>query len=166
MLAFALLPFGRVSLKGFWLGYVLSFGILALAAMAADYFYLRAWLPTVVSAPWVEPVNALFHGPALAAVAALAAWGFVMMVIKRLHDRGFGGLMLVWKALLMAGLGWLAWNAEAYVPQPTGTYVSAAAGIIFLLLALRVLIIVLFLRGQAGDNPFGPDPLAKPEFGS
>lgn len=161
MLGFALLPFGRVSLRGFWFGYVLTFAILALAATTADYFILKDWLPTAVNAPWVEPVNAVFKGPALAAVAILAAWGFVMMIIKRLHDRGFGGLMLVWKALLMAGLGWLAWNAETFIPQPAGTYVSAAAGIILALLALRMLIIVLFLRGQAGENRFGPDPLAK-----
>lgn len=160
MLGFVLLPFGRVSLKGFWIDYLLSFSVLALLAVLVDYFFATAWLASAASGPWVDTIINVFSGPALAAVMALAAWAFVMMVIKRLHDRGFGGLLLVWKALLLAGLGWLAWRAESLMPGQAGAAISAIAGVVFVLLVLRLLIIVMFLRGQVGENHYGRDPLA------
>jgi uncharacterized membrane protein YhaH (DUF805 family) len=88
----------------------------------------------------------------------IGAWLLAMGMIRRLHDRGFGGLLLVWKILFMAGLGWTAWNIERFVPGDTGAAISAVTGIVFALLFLRLLIICLFLRGQIGDNRFGPDP--------
>jgi uncharacterized membrane protein YhaH (DUF805 family) len=159
---FLLSPFGRVSRRGFWLGYVLLFAALMTAAWFADDRLTRNGplrLPD-----WAEPFQFAFEwigGPAMTAVALFLPWVTAMMVLKRLHDRGFGGLMLVWKAVAFGGLVWLALHAGQFAQGLTATAIAVAAGLLAGLMLLRVAIIVPFLAGQEGDNRYGPDPLAR-----
>jgi uncharacterized membrane protein YhaH (DUF805 family) len=157
---FLLTPYGRVSRRGFWLGYVALFAVLILGAAWADR-RLNVELPT--QSPLVEPFAwavDLTGGPLLLAVLILLPWVTGMMILKRLHDRGFGGAMLLWKAVLFMGLAWLGYNAATLAPAPWGGALQVAAGVLAALMALRVLVIVLFLPGQEGDNRYGPDPIA------
>jgi uncharacterized membrane protein YhaH (DUF805 family) len=160
--AFSVLPFGRVSLLGFWVGLVIIAAVIA-AGFAIDMHGLRpdhipAWWPPKVGSENTAALLAALPGPATATAGLIAAWLLIMGMIRRLHDRGFGGLLLVWKILIMAGLGWTAWNIERLVPDNMGAAISAVTGIVFALLFLRLLIICLFLRGQIGDNRYGADP--------
>lgn len=157
----SILPFGRISLMGFWIGLMILALVVAGGVWVDQHGLIPASLlawPPAISDPRVADLVRLIPGPGTAIAGAIAAYGLLMALIRRLHDRGFGGLLLVWKIIGMAALGWTAWNIEAYVPGMVGTVISAVTGIVFALLALRVLIICLFLRGQVGENRFGPDP--------
>jgi uncharacterized membrane protein YhaH (DUF805 family) len=161
--ALSVLPFGRVSLLGFWVGLVIV-AVVVLAGVAIDLHVLRpdqmpAWWPPNTGNENTAALLAALPGPASAIAGLIAAWLLVMGMIRRLHDRGFGGMLLVWKIAIMAGLGWTAWNIERFVPGTPGAAISAVTGIVFALLFVRVLIICLFLRGQIGANRFGPDPV-------
>lgn len=161
-MGFLLSPTGRVSRRGLWLGFLLTFAVLGVAAYFGDKALAArggVTLPSALIA--LQPALDIAGGPLLLAVFVLVPWATAMMVLKRLHDRGFGGLLLVWKAVVLAGLGWLAWNAEALVPGATGGLIALAALVIAAMMVLRMLIIVLFLAGQDGENRFGPDPLSR-----
>jgi uncharacterized membrane protein YhaH (DUF805 family) len=161
-MGFLLSPLGRVSRRGFWLGYVAVFAALFVGAYFADRWLTRDGPITLPD--WLEPFQFALDaiaGPATLAVLVIFPWVTAMMVIKRLHDRGFGGLMLVWKALVLGALAWTAVNIQAFVPGVAGSALAIGAGVLALLMVLRVLVIVPFLAGQDGENRFGPDPLAR-----
>ena len=156
---FLLTPYGRVSRRGFWLGYVALFvWLLALARFADLATRFQLPLDSALLEPFAWAID-LAGGPFTLAVLVLLPWTTAMMILKRLHDRGFGGLMLIWKLALLIGLGAFAFNAHAIAPPPWSSVLEIACGGIALLMVLRVLAIVLFFAGQEGDNRFGPDPL-------
>jgi uncharacterized membrane protein YhaH (DUF805 family) len=161
-MGFLLSPSGRVSRRGLWLGYLLTFAVLGAAAYFGDKALAARGgfvLPEQLIA--LQPALDIAGGPLLLAVFVLVPWATAMMVLKRLHDRGFGGLLLVWKVLVLGALGWLAWNAEGLVPGDAGRLIAIGALAVGALMILRAAIIVLFLAGQEGENRFGPDPLAR-----
>lgn len=161
-MGFLLSPTGRVSRRGLWLGYLLTFAVLGAGAYFGDKaLAVRGGFVLPAQLIALQPALDIAGGPLLLAVFVLVPWASAMMVLKRLHDRGFGGLLLVWKAVVLAGLGWLAWYAEDLVPGDEGRLLSLAALAIGALMILRMAIIVLFLAGQDGENRFGPDPLAR-----
>jgi uncharacterized membrane protein YhaH (DUF805 family) len=161
-MGFLLSPSGRVSRRGLWLGYLLTFAVLGVAAYFGDKALAARGgfvLPGQLIA--LQPALDIAGGPLLLAVFVPVPWASAMMVLKRLHDRGFGGLLLVWKALVLGGVVWLMLNAEILVPGDEGRILALAALAVGALMVLRMAIIVLFLAGQEGDNRFGPDPLAR-----
>ncbi len=161
-MGFLLSPSGRVSRRGLWLGYLLTFAALGAAAYFGDRMLVAngaVVLPPQLIA--LQPALDIAGGPLLLAVFVLVPWASAMMVLKRLHDRGFGGMLLVWKGVVLGGLVWLAWNAELLAPGDPGRLIALAALAIGVLMVLRMAIIVLFLAGQDGDNRFGPDPLVR-----
>lgn len=157
-MGFLVSPFGRVSRRGFWLGYVLVFAILVAGAQFAD-IYLADKLPPADSFGPLADLILVFGGPFTVLVALLIPWVSLVMVVKRLHDRGFGGLMLLWKMVLLGALFWAAFSIHDFLPAPWGQIASLAAGVLAILMILRVLIIVMFLPGQIGPNRYGSDPL-------
>jgi uncharacterized membrane protein YhaH (DUF805 family) len=163
----SIMPFGRLSLIGFWFGMILVGGIVAAGYVADTRGALPAgwapWWPLPIQNEHVANALAYAPGPATAIAGAIGAYLLLMAMIRRLHDRGFGGLMLIWKIIGMVGLGWVAWNIERYVPGTTGTVIAAVTGIVFGLLLLRLLIICILLPGQFGDNRYGRDPAGKHE---
>lgn len=159
-MGFLLSPYGRVSRRGFWLGYVLTFVVLLAGAYFADQALTR---DTPIRLPdLLEPLQwalELVGGPVTLAVIVLIPWITTMMVLKRLHDRGFSGLILVWKTIVVIALCWLALTAHTFIDPPKGMTVEIIAAIVALLMVLRLAVIVLFLSGQEGENRFGSDPL-------
>ncbi|MBT9447739.1 MAG: DUF805 domain-containing protein [Hyphomonadaceae bacterium] len=161
-MGFLLSPTGRVSRRGLWLGYLLTFAVLGVAA----YFGDRALaangafvLPAQLIA--LQPALDIVGGPLVLAVLVFVPWASAMMVLKRLHDRGFGGMLLVWKLVVLGGLAWLMLNAENLLPGDAGRLIAIMALVLGALMVLRTAVIVLFLAGQDGDNRFGPDPLVR-----
>jgi uncharacterized membrane protein YhaH (DUF805 family) len=165
---FSVSPFGRLSLAGFWanLGLIALLGLIGFAVdmHAIRPMGLAPYWPPQTFAPQLTALLSVLPGPATAAALALGAWSFLMAMVRRLHDRGFGGWALVWMLAAMAVLGWTAWRIEAYWPSaPLGSFsngaiASAIAGVVFLLLLARLMIICLFLRGQDDANRFGAKP--------
>ncbi len=161
-MGFLLSPYGRVSRRGFWLGYVLTFVVLLVGAYFADEALTRdapIRLPDLL-----EPLQwalDIVGGPVTLAVIVLIPWVATMMVLKRLHDRGFSGLILVWKGIVVLGLCWLAFSAHTFIPGPMGMTVEIIAAVVAVLMVLRLVVIVLLLAGQDGENRFGADPLER-----
>jgi uncharacterized membrane protein YhaH (DUF805 family) len=86
-------------------------------------------------------------------------WGFAIHT-ERLHDRDKSAWWLVVFCLLPGALGQFAKMAK--FTGPTGTMLH-----VILTLAASALVICGFieigcLRGSAGSNSYGPDPLARP----
>lgn len=159
-MGFLLSPFGRVSRRGLWLGYLLTFTVLLVSAYFGDKALAARQafvLPDQLIA--LQPALDIAGGPLLLAVVLFVPWVTGMMILKRLHDRGFGGLMLVWKMVVLGGLVWLAFNANGLVGGQMGDIVAIGALVVAALMILRALIIVLLLPGQDGENRYGPDPL-------
>ena len=159
-MGFLLSPYGRVSRRGLWLGYLLTFAVLGVAGYFADKALVARQafvLPPQLIA--LQPALDVIGGPFLLLVVTFVPWVTIMMILKRLHDRGFGGLLLVWKALALGGLAWLAYNVETLVYGEVGHALAIGALVIAALIVVRTAIIVLFLGGQDGANRFGPDPL-------
>ena len=164
---FLLSPYGRVSRRGFWLGYVGLFAALLAGAYFADGALAKGG--GLVLPAWLEPFQWALDfvgGPFTLAIIVLAPWVTAMMVLKRLHDRGFGGLMLIWKIIAFVVLAWLALNAHTLVPGNRGMAIEIIAALAALLMALRLAVIVLCLGGWEGENRFGPDPLERGRSGS
>ncbi|KAF0180326.1 MAG: hypothetical protein FD124_3439 [Alphaproteobacteria bacterium] len=161
-MGFLLSPSGRVSRRGLWLGYVLTFAVLGVAAYFGDRALAARGavvLPDQLIA--LQPALDIVGGPLVLAVLVLVPWASAMMVLKRLHDRGFGGMLLVWKLVVLGGLAWLMLNAENLLPGDAGRLIAIMALVLGALMVLRTAVIVLFLAGQDGDNRFGPDPLVR-----
>lgn len=159
-MGFLLSPFGRVSRRGFWLGYLLTFAVLIAGAWYGDKALAAKQafvLPPQLIA--LQPALDIAGGPLLLVVMLFVPWVTGMMILKRLHDRGFGGLMLIWKMVVLGGLIWFAFNADRFVSGQMGELLAIAALALAGLMVLRALIIVFFLQGQEGENRYGPDPL-------
>lgn len=159
-MGFLLSPMGRVSRRGLWLGYFLMFAVLGAGAWYGDR-YLAANHPFVLpeGLMLLQPALDIVGGPLALALLVIFPWVTIVMLIKRLHDRGFGGLMLVWKLVLLGGLLAFAWNADHLLGDQIGAIAAIAALAIAGLMVLRTLIIVLFLAGQDGENRYGPNPV-------
>lgn len=136
--------FGRIGRGGFWLGVLAQFlvGIVAMAAI----FMLVPMSQMLVLGPDGQPVlDALgqpqidYGNPAMmpafviyGLAALLSLWIFFATSIKRMHDRGRTGWLVVPMFLLMFVL----------------------VGAIWWLVDLGI------LEGQEGPNKYGPDPRA------
>lgn len=161
-MGFLLSPMGRVSRRGLWLGYVLLFAALGVGAWYGDRtLSAREALVLPPQLMALQPALDIVGGPLTLALIVLLPWVTMVMLIKRLHDRGFGGFLLVWKIVVLIGLLAFAWNADRLLGDDTGAVMAVVAVVIAALMVLRTFIIVLFLPGQDGENRYGPDPLGR-----
>lgn len=159
-MGFLLSPMGRVSRRGLWLGYFLTFALLGAGAWYGDK-YLATNHPFVLPEGLVllQPALDIVGGPLVLALLVIFPWVTIVMLIKRLHDRGFGGLMLVWKLVMLGALLAFAWNADRLLGDEVGAIAAIVALAVAGLMVLRTLIIVLFLAGQDGENRYGANPV-------
>lgn len=145
MLGFLFSPNGRVSRKGYWLGWILPSAALGVVA-------------SVIDAAMGDPAT----GTASTITTLLTVWPNFAITIKRYHDRGMSGWWVLWSILIVGGAGLLVFSATetllygnivgAWFGAWIGLYVGTFAMIAFAL-------IVYFLPGERGANRFGPDPL-------
>jgi uncharacterized membrane protein YhaH (DUF805 family) len=98
--------------------------------------------------PWLMPFTLIFSYPSAALLA------------KRLHDRNKSGwlaALLIVPMLIANGLD----PDFSGTPQNTATNaIYMATSVITLLVGIWFLIELGFVRGTAGDNKYGTDPLA------
>ena len=138
---------GRINRAKFWLGLLLY--LLATAALWGSIFSLFFLSQRWLVVPYLDIL--------LAIVVVLIAWFWLLAVgTKRLHDRGKSGAwMLVFMvpaiALMIASVvmdvqGWIA----------TGLSIAEYAFLVWALIELGI------VRGTAGPNQYGNDPLVAP----
>ena len=130
--------------------------------------YVLAWIAFIAAAlMWLGGFNTdrlfSFVGAALlvwlgAIVLAVAGtWSGFATGIKRLHDRGKSGW---WIVLFWFGPSVLSGSNSA-MPDMPGSSILALAGSA---IAIWGFIELCCLRGTPGPNPYGPDPLAPPDY--
>lgn len=151
-------PYGRVSRKSYWLNWILPYLGISIVAAIIDVA-LGTTDPETG-----RPLNIVAGFTALALL-----WPNIAMTTKRLHDRGLSGWWQVTPLLFILPASVIAY---LYLNSPgsgTGSapvsefgalqIIGAVAMIAVFVLILWLTINVLFLRGQAGQNKYGDDPL-------
>ena len=144
---------GRISRKYFWLGLV--------ALIAANIFLtlLLAWLIGVPLEQFNAEISSLKVSMISIATDLIFLYPSLAVTAKRLHDRGRSmliGVVFIVLSLFTSALGLLGLEGTADNPN----MVELGLGVITLLIALGLLVYLGFLRGQKGENRYGPDPLA------
>lgn len=90
-----------------------------------------------------------------AIVALITAYPSLALAIKRRHDRNNNGYDAA--ALIILGVIYSILSALGVVA--IGGVLQMIFGLVFLVLGIWVLIQLGFLKGTAGANQYGPDPL-------
>lgn len=124
---------GRISRGRFW-------------DVIAGYFV--AWLIVGLIAAFAFGARHASLSAGLPALALIAPIG-----VKRLHDRGRSG----WRLLALFGLPVIL----DWMPDAAGDSLQSLGALIATALSIWAFVELGCLRGAAGANRFGPDPLAK-----
>lgn len=163
---------GRIGRKQFWIGSIL----LGIAGFIVGYIVMSIFGVGMMS--FVAAVNSDTSATDLMALTTRSAWANLVvylillypvaaMTIKRRHDRGSSGLD-VWIYLAVAvlmllvqalGVGY-AVSEVAGIQMVTPTGWVSVVGMLVGIFALYLLVVCGFLKGNAGDNAYGADPLA------
>ncbi len=156
---------GRIGRGRWWYGILIVVIVMttastamtmAIEAYAAQYPELEknlanpAWLNSAEAAPILFKLGLWAIIPMAALM--LAAWSFMALSMKRLHDRGLSSWLILVVVLPFLG--------AVILPGAAGE--SAVRLILLLLLASLIWSVLQFgiLEGETGPNPHGPDPLA------
>ena len=128
---------GRINRKTFFMGNIAGLMVLGFAGLI--YIVPLAIIDIVVNKSTVSPVfkilYALFLIPAI-----FYFFYFSVLFVKRMHDIGFPGLLLLWTFIILEG-----------VARVADIWMLNIAGFV-------ILLAVCFLPGQRGRNNFGPKP--------
>lgn len=160
---------GRISRKPFWIGAI----ILAVAGIALSFLVLGAVLGGIVNGGDISPEAALAYSRFVCwgniAVFLILAWPAAALMIKRRHDRDSAGYD-VWAylglSLFSQLLGAFSIDYAVVTDPATGItsvapgFFSGTIGFAVLLVAIYLVVVCGVLKGTAGPNSYGPDPLA------
>jgi uncharacterized membrane protein YhaH (DUF805 family) len=163
---------GRINRAKLWLFIPIVIGIYI------AYFMLFSVLfgTSIVAMMKGGPAGLAAGGASIGAAMILTCILFLVILVaslalavKRLHDRDKGAIWLLVFWLLPVVLNSIVLaNRVATMSTETGTMppVNAAMGLLSLVslgVAIWAFVELYCLRGTAGDNRFGPDPLAAPQ---
>jgi uncharacterized membrane protein YhaH (DUF805 family) len=144
---------GRLNRKPYWIGSIeVMLAAIAVAGAVAAVLNLTGRAPTP------EELLRVGH-PWLAGFGLILAYPAAALLAKRLHDRDKTGWLA---ALLIIPLEVETWlDPSGSVTQtPLIHSIYLVASWITLIVGIWFLIELGFQRGTAGDNRYGPDPLA------
>ena len=142
---------GRISRKGFWLGFLGLVGISLVAGLGMISVFPKG--------------GALMAGQLIVSAGMIYIWSAIL--VKRLHDRGKPGVP--W-AIIFVAPGILMQITSifqiGYAPvELAGTQIMVpgigATVVMWFATAMALWMVVElgFLKGVPGDNEYGPDPL-------
>jgi uncharacterized membrane protein YhaH (DUF805 family) len=160
---------GRINRAKMWLFFPIviaayvAFGIILNLALGVSLFALLLRLAR-------DPIS-LFtgSGAGLPSIAIFCVFYLFTLFIslavsaKRLHDRGKGAAWLLLFIILPRVLGIVG---AALMPRDSAAFSSPADSIvrtISAVISIWAFIELYCLRGTAGDNRYGPDPLGSPQ---
>lgn len=172
---------GRISRKSWWLGVVIliivniviSFLILPLVgvSMMPNFAAMVADPANVDAAAISQTIADGMRRSAWASLVLFVIFAFPVyaLSIKRRHDRDSSGMdFLIYMGLTVLllliqalGIGWETMTVgEMTIPTPSMwlNILNIAVGIF----AIYLLVVLGFLRGTAGANQYGPDPVGAP----
>ena len=88
-------------------------------------------------------------------VSIITAYPYIAISVKRRHDRNNNGYDAI--GLIVVGILYNLLQALGLI-SPTNT-VGMIVGLVFAVYAIYMLVQLGFLKGTAGPNNYGPDPL-------
>ncbi len=154
---------GRITRRTFWLYFVAP--IWAFALLAAGLDFAMGAAPTNALAEAIRSnfgevglAFSAFSGPASNVAALIYIWPVTVGFVKRLHDINFSGWFYAAVISITAG----SW---AFFLMSAGSGWSIAIVVLAYLAAVPLSIVVYVVRGTAGPNTYGPDPLGRSESG-
>jgi uncharacterized membrane protein YhaH (DUF805 family) len=149
---------GRIGRGQWWLGAIILVVIVIVVTLIIDAILGISMMPDMAALADPARQGAVMAGLQKAGwvsliVALLAAYPNYALGVKRRHDRDNNGvdlivfivLQLVYSLLVPIGMA--------------GNMIYNVIGIIFLVFAIYMLVVLGFLKGTAGPNQYGPDPL-------
>jgi uncharacterized membrane protein YhaH (DUF805 family) len=156
---------GRISRAKWWYGILIVVIVMtsasAVMTMVIDAYAARfpeleknlanpVWLNSPEAAPILSKL--MFWAIIPMAALMLAAWSFMALSVKRLHDRGLSSWMILIVVLPFLG--------AVILPGAAGE--GAVRLVLLLFLASLIWSVLQFgvLEGETGPNAHGPDPLA------
>lgn len=154
---------GRINRAKMWLFYFGSFFVIGVMMLLENWYGRAEGLGDFFGGRLMWPHTVLGYGIAALLIALTLAYllSYVAVVLKRLHDRNKSA----WWLLLFFGVPIAFFALMLTWPAATQAFLKgAAAGVIaFAVTWLTIawyFVELFFLRGTAGDNRFGPDPIA------
>jgi len=167
---------GRIPRSRFWLGVLMLIALGILLSIILSFFFGTSMmsLDTMMNAEG-DPQAMMEE---VAAASRASGWvsliSFLVLLypaaalfIKRRHDRGKSGmdfwiyaaLTVVLLLLQATGLGTTTMEVGG-MAVPTPSMITSILGVIVAIFGIYLLVVAGFLKGDSGDNGYGPDPLA------
>ncbi len=123
------------------LGLIFGTSMMVDPALATDPAALNSYLQ---KAGWVGLISSV-----------ILAYPYLTLTVKRRHDRNNNGYDAM--GLIAVGIIWNLLTALGVVSAVGG--VGQAVSVIIGIYAIYILVVTGFLKGTAGSNNYGPDPL-------
>jgi uncharacterized membrane protein YhaH (DUF805 family) len=147
---------GRINRQAWWIGVV----VLIVVAIALNFLLgaiLGGGMPSIeqLMDPAVMAAYAQKQGWISLIIGLITAYPYIALSVKRRHDRDNNGYDAI--GLIVFSLVWSLVQALGFVGSTNPVYMIVS--VIFLIYAIYILVQLGFLKGTAGPNSYGPDPL-------
>jgi uncharacterized membrane protein YhaH (DUF805 family) len=147
---------GRINRQAWWIGVV----VLIVVAIVLNFILgaiMGGGMPSLeqLTDPAVMAAYAQKQGWISLIIGLITAYPYIALSVKRRHDRDNNGYDAI--GLIVFGLLWSLVQALGFVSSTNPVYMIVS--VIFLIYAIYILVQVGFLKGTAGPNGYGPDPL-------
>lgn len=147
---------GRIGRQAWWIGVI----VLIVVAIVLNFIlgmFMGGGMPTVeqIMDPAFMAGYAKKAGWQSLIVGLLTAYPYINLSVKRRHDRNNNGYDAM--GLIAFSLVWSLLQALGLFTAMTG--IGTVISIVFLIYAIYLLVQLGFLKGTAGANSYGADPL-------
>jgi len=147
---------GRINRQAWWIGVV----VLIVVAIVLNFILgaiLGGGMPSIeqLMDPAVMAAYAQKQGWISLIIGLITAYPYIALSVKRRHDRDNNGYDAI--GLIVFSLVWSLVQALGFVGSTNPVYMIVS--VIFLIYAIYILVQLGFLKGTAGPNSYGPDPL-------
>ena len=147
---------GRINRQAWWIGVV----VLIVVAIVLNFILgaiLGGGMPSIeqLMDPAVMAAYAQKQGWISLIIGLITAYPYIALSVKRRHDRDNNGYDAI--GLIVFSLLWSLVQALGFVGSTNPVYMIVS--VVFLVYAIYILVQLGFLKGTAGPNSYGPDPL-------
>jgi uncharacterized membrane protein YhaH (DUF805 family) len=147
---------GRINRQAWWIGVV----VLIVVAIILNFILGAIMGGGMPSLDQLQDPNAMIafaqkQGWISLIIGLITAYPYIALSVKRRHDRNNNGYDAM--GLIVFSLLWSLIQALGLLVSTTG--IGMVISIVFLIYAIYVLVQLGFLKGTAGPNNYGPDPL-------
>lgn len=147
---------GRINRQAWWIGVI----ILIIVAIVLNFILgaiMGGGMPSLeqLMDPAVMMAYAQKQGWISLIIGLITAYPYIALSVKRRHDRNNNGYDAI--GLIVFSLLWSLIQALGLLTSAGG--IGMVVSIIFLIYAIYMLVQLGFLKGTAGPNNYGPDPL-------